>query len=84
MESNWEMLLSFMHSATFNSFSEKILHYKLFSLKNDFSLAMYVLIYSGLVLQDGDCGQSQEEGESRSHSSQGPCYQSILLGQKRF
>lgn len=36
MESIWEMLLSFMYSATFDSFSEKILHYKLFSLKKLF------------------------------------------------
>lgn len=28
-----------------------------------FSSAMCVLIYSGLVSQDGDCGQSQGEGK---------------------
>lgn len=77
--------MSFMFSATSDIFSEKILYYKLFSPQKFFFFSgMFGLIYSGLVLQEGRLWSEPGRGKSRSHNSQRPCYQSILLGQKRF
>lgn len=53
-----------------------------FLLKNSFSPAMYVLIYSALVLQDRDCGQSQGEGNVDSTVARGHAVKVFSWGRR--